>query len=100
MSLIQSTALLQSLSLNHGNTELAENGKKQQAALHSKSSIANLIQFVRDPVGSVGGALEHWYDGNTTEQLRQKQKQDDRKQILYLKLRNVCSTHWTYPLPH
>lgn len=91
MSFLQNTALIQSLSLNHGNGSVAtENGGKQQAALRSKSSIANLIQFVRNPVENVGEAFEYWRDGYTTEEQIRKQRQDDRKQILYLKLRTVC----------
>ena len=90
MSFLQNTALLQSLSLNHGSNELDENAQKQQAALRSKSAIANLIQFVRNPVENIGEALEYWYDGYTTDERVQKQEQDDRKQILYLNLRNVC----------
>ena len=86
---------IQSLSLDHGDgSELAEHGLggKQQATLRSKSSIATLIQFVRNPVANVGEVLEYWRDGYTTQERSQKQQQDNRKQTLYLKLRNVSST--------
>ena len=92
MSLLQNTALLHGLSLNHADTlQLDELGGKQQASLRSKSSIANLIQFVRRPVENVGEAFEYWLDGYTREERIQNRQLEDRKQILYLKLRNVCS---------
>jgi hypothetical protein len=100
MSFLQNTALLQSLSLNHGHgSETTENCGKQQAIIQSKSSIANLIQFVRNPVENVGEAFEYWCDGYTTEERIQKQEQDDRKQILYLKLRTVCPHLYMYVAP-
>lgn len=90
MSLLQNTGLLQGLSLNHGDSsKLSDNGGRQQASLRSKSSIANLIQFVRHPVENAGEAYEYWRDGCTTEERVEKQKRDDRSQILYLKLGNV-----------
>ncbi len=87
MSFLQNTALLQSLSLNHGNSSEA------------KSSIANLIQFVRNPAENVGEAFEYWRDGYTAAERVQKQKQDYRKQILYLKQRTVCSNLCIYGPP-
>lgn len=98
MSFLPTSNLLQSLSISHGDgKELAiVDGKikPQQKQIQSKSPLASLIQFVRNPVANVGQALEYYYEGdkdNKEERIKQ-QILEDKKQILYLRLRNVWST--------
>lgn len=57
--------------------------------LRSTSSIANLIDFVRNPSQNVNAALESWYDGMTKEERDRRQSLADRKQLLYVKMRMV-----------
>lgn len=93
MSFLPSSKLLQTLNFGHGNnsTPPVANGdqKAGQKPLRPKSSIANLIQFVRNPVDTVGEAVENWYEGNTKEARMKQQILEDKKQILYLRLSNV-----------
>lgn len=93
MSFLPSSKLLQTLNIGHGHNSAppVANGdqKAEQEPLRSKSSIANLIQLVRNPVDTVGEAVENWYEGNTKEERIKQQILEDKKQILYLRLRNV-----------
>ena len=66
-----------------------------QKPLRSTSSIANLIEFVRNPSQNVGEVVENWYDGTTKEERDRRQGLADRKQLLYLKMRVV----WANSLP-
>ncbi|MCJ1464310.1 hypothetical protein MMC07_002923 [Pseudocyphellaria aurata] len=94
MSFLSSSTLLQNLTLGPP----VANGDQSagQKSLRSKSSIANLIQFVREPIDTVGEAVENWYEGNTKEERIQQQILEDKKQILYLRLRNATSyAEWT-----
>lgn len=61
----------------------------RQPRLRPASSLANLIQFARNPVENVSEALENWYDGSTKEERVSRQALEDRKQLLYLKMRLV-----------
>lgn len=104
MSFLPTTNLIQSLSISHGDSkELAivdRKTKPLQKQIRSKSSLASLIQFVRNPVANVGQALEYYYDGdkdNKEERVKQ-QILEDKKQILYLRLRNVWSTRGQHTL--
>ncbi|MCJ1272214.1 hypothetical protein MMC22_012122 [Lobaria immixta] len=95
MSFLPSSKLLQTLNFGHGNnsTPPVANGdqKAGQKPLRPKSSIANLIQFVRNPVDTVGEAVENWYEGNTKEARMKQQILQDKKQILYLRLSNATT---------
>lgn len=98
MSFLPIQTLLQSLSISHGDgkgTDVVDgNEKASQKRIQSKSSLANLIQFVRNPISNVGQAVEYCYEGNTKVERVRQQILEDKKQILYLRLRNVWS-----PLP-
>ena len=63
--------------------------QKPQKSLQPSSSLASLIDFVRNPTQTVGEAVENWYDGTTKEDRDRRQATDDRKQLLYLKMRTV-----------
>lgn len=92
MSLIQSTPLLRGLGLDHGDdaSPLRPSGKQQAAhKLRSTSSLANLVQFARNPVEIASEAIEDWYDGSTREERARRQAVADRTQLLYLKMRTV-----------
>ncbi|MCJ1314636.1 hypothetical protein MMC25_008318 [Agyrium rufum] len=69
----------------HPGTPTPENNRQ----LRSRASIATLANFVRSPVGTVSEVVDRWRDGLTAEERLAKQKVDDRKQILYCKLRHV-----------
>lgn len=47
------------------------------------------MHFVRNPIDTVGETVEDWYEGNTKEERIKQQILEDKKQILYLRLRNV-----------
>ena len=92
MSFLRSPSLFQTLSPNHGDDVFVSNaaGKlKEQKRLRPTSSFANLIKFVRNPLENVGEAVEDWYDGTSKEERERKQAVEDRKQLLYLKMRTV-----------
>ena len=85
MSFLQTSALLPSL----GHASKANGTCHQQ--LRSKGSIASLARLVRNPIEAVGETVEGWYDGLTKEERAQKQAIEQKRQILYLKLRDVSS---------
>lgn len=93
MPFLQSSVLLQNLFTNHAkdsaSTDLVRKHASSQKSLRSHRSLANLIEFVRNPVENVGEAVENWYEGNTKEDRRRRQSRDEQKQILYLRLQNV-----------
>lgn len=67
-----------------------------QKPIRSASSIANLIDFVRNPTQNVTQVVEKWYDGTTKEDQDQRQTLEDRKQLLYVKMRMVRIHRTTY----
>lgn len=105
MSFLPIANLIQSLSISHGDgKELAiveRKTKAQQCQKHSMSSLASLIQFVRNPVANVGQALEHYYEGDKDNKMERVRQQilEDKKQILYLRLRNVWLHEAAYSSP-
>lgn len=68
---------------------LAALGGTKTKVLKSKSSLAQLVGFVRNPVEIAGDAIDSWLDGLSKEEREEKQRFEDRKRILYLNLRNV-----------
>lgn len=97
MSFLPTANLIQSLGISHGDgKELAiveRKTKPEKSQIQSKSSLASLIQFVRNPVANAGQALEYYYEGNKDNKVERVKQQilEDKKQILYLRLRNVRS---------
>ncbi|KAL9129601.1 MAG: hypothetical protein Q9217_001989 [Psora testacea] len=94
MSLLTAANLFHSPSpqySDHGSNRTISAGKDGPKPLQSKSSIANLIQFVRDPFGNAGQAVEDWLDGSTEEERAKRQAMDDRKQLLYLKMQTATT---------
>ena len=97
MSLLPSPGLLQNLvhgpgtrnKGDSGRTEKWQESEQKQSLLKKKSSLAHLIQFARNPVEHVSEAVENWYDGSTKEERTHRQTLEDRKQLLYLKMRLV-----------
>ena len=53
------------------------------------TSIANLLYFAKNQIEGIGTVAEGWYDGSTEEERAKKQVLEDKKQLLYLKLRTV-----------
>ncbi|KAL8851150.1 MAG: hypothetical protein Q9221_003953 [Calogaya cf. arnoldii] len=99
MSLLQTSYLLQSLTFQHGNSRHSASEIESRICkprnLHPKASIARLVQFARHPIENVTEAVEDWYDGSTKVERARRQSLEDRKQLLYLKLRESSSaTEW------
>ncbi|KAL8802335.1 MAG: hypothetical protein Q9223_003115 [Gallowayella weberi] len=96
MSILQTTSLLESLTLQHQNSWDDTNGS--ELAIHtstSASSIARLVRFARHPVQNLSAVVEDWYDGTTKAERETRQRLDDRKQLLYLKLReSLTASEW------
>ena len=95
MSILQPSTILQSIGFGH--TAAADpatfNGKPQTIPrqLHSQNSLANLVHIVKHPVENVVDSWDTWWDGYTKEQRARKQSFDQKRQILYLRLREVSS---------
>jgi len=97
MSFLQDTTLLRSTIHNVSKSptkSVTSPGKQQNVSqAHQPSSpLATLVNLVRNPVETVGEAVEGWYDGLTPEDRARRQAVEDRKHILYLKLRCVSRT--------
>ena len=97
MSLLPNTGLLQTLVYGPPkgsvrSTKVAQhqqnNGKQR---LRPSSSLANLLSFAKNPVESVSRGVEDWYDGSTREERSIRQAVEDRKQLLYVKMRMVST---------
>jgi hypothetical protein len=93
MPFLYSPTVLRNFPTAYGNaprqTGLQETRKSGHKPLHSKNSIANLINFIRNPIDNVGEIVEDWYEGNTKEERAKQQTRDETKQILYLRLCDV-----------
>ncbi|KAI9860870.1 MAG: hypothetical protein M1830_006216, partial [Pleopsidium flavum] len=91
MSFLQDATLLPN-TLQHGKSikekNLAVHIQPHRQQLRSKGSIASLVSIVRNPVATVGDAFEGFRDGLTKEERVEKRRVEDKKQILYLRLRN------------
>lgn len=95
MSILQPSTILQSIGFGHAAMAdpVTFNGKPQipSRQLHSQSSLANLVHIVKHPVENVVDSWDTWWDGYTKEQRARKQSFDQKRQILYLRLREVSS---------
>ncbi|MCJ1394261.1 hypothetical protein MMC18_007139 [Xylographa bjoerkii] len=97
MSYLQNTTLLQSTKghsiLDSNPTNQGPLGKQNNSSqtLRSRGSIAALVNLVRNPVATVGEAVENWYDGLTVEERARKQQLENTKHILYLRLRSATT---------
>jgi hypothetical protein len=96
MSILQHSVFLRGINHNHDtfSDAVVSAGKQQHDLLQPKSSLANLINLVRNPLETVGGTVEHWRNGSTNEERVRKQSLQDKKQLLYLKLREVRLSKW------
>ncbi|KAL8697716.1 MAG: hypothetical protein Q9224_002176 [Gallowayella concinna] len=102
MSILQTSSLLQSLTFQHENprehsneTDPTIQASTSTSTSTSTSSIARLVRFARHPVENVSAALEDWYDGTSKAERERRQSLDDRKQLLYLKLReSLTANEW------
>ncbi|KAL1966423.1 hypothetical protein VTN77DRAFT_4565 [Rasamsonia byssochlamydoides] len=63
----------------------------QHGSPRKRASIAALSSLVRDSVTWAGEALSAYRDGLSKEERERKLRLDDRKQILYMKMRNAVS---------
>ncbi|KAI4126324.1 MAG: hypothetical protein LQ338_003801 [Usnochroma carphineum] len=88
MSILQSSTLLQSLTLQSGKPQ-TPSALPESYPPRYKSAIARLLRFARHPIENVGEVVEDWYDGTIKEERIRRQSLEDRKQLLYLKLREA-----------
>ena len=60
------------------------------------------MRLVANPIGTIGEAFESWRDGLTAEERARKQTTEEKKQILYVRLRNVktASPHFDNRTDH
>ena len=87
MSIFQPSALLQGIFSHDANSEVIDlNDQHEHGLFKPKSSLANLIHFVRNPLENLG---ENWQDGFTKEERARKQVVEDKTQLQYLRLRTV-----------
>lgn len=93
MSIFQSSAFLQGINFIHDSDPdfVASKGNPRNTALHPKSSFANLIRFVRSPFESATEVVEYWQDGCPKEEKARKRSLEDKKQILYVRLREAAA---------
>lgn len=66
-----------------------ENGTVKSSGLAKRASIAGLSSLVKDGVSWAGDRLNTYRDGLSREEREEKLRRDNRKQLLYLKMRNV-----------
>lgn len=67
----------------------AEIGAAKSSRLAKSASIAGFSSLVRGGVSWAGDRLNTYRDGLTREEREEKLRRDNRKQLLYLKMRNV-----------
>jgi hypothetical protein len=70
---------------------VTQDGKSQPRNLKSKGSLAAISSLIRDPVGAFGEFAQGWADGLTKEERQAKIHLSARKQLLYLRMRDVSS---------
>lgn len=74
---------------DRNDSRVANKQQQNASALNSKASLANLIHFVRYPLDNVSKTVEDWFEGSTEEERARQQRAEDRKQLLYCKMRAV-----------
>lgn len=67
----------------------AENGATKSSRLAKRASIAGFSLLVKDGVSWAGDRLNTYRDGLSREEREEKVRRENRKQLLYLKMRNV-----------
>lgn len=92
MSFLQDTTLLPS-TLQHGNSlkglKVSSSRQSDSRQLRSQGSIASLLSAARNPVATIGDVFDGLRDGLTKEERLERQRLDNQKQILYIRLRDV-----------
>lgn len=93
MSILQTSAFLQGFNFNHDSDRdsVASKSSNRNTTLRPKSSLANLIRFVRNPFEGATEVVEYWQDGCTKEEKVRKRSLEDKKQILYVRLREATA---------
>ena len=88
--------MLHSIGFGHDTNRnpVTPNGKSQILPQHlrSRSPIAGLVKFVRHPVENVGDTLDSWWDGYSKEERVWRQTSEQKKQIQYIRLKEVSNT--------
>jgi TAG lipase/steryl ester hydrolase/phospholipase A2/LPA acyltransferase len=92
MSFLQDTTLLP-CTAQQGNPlrrlKPASTSQSQGRQLRSKGSIASLVSAARHPVAAIADVLDGLRDGLTKEERVERQRLENKKQILYIRLRDV-----------
>ncbi|KAL2013293.1 hypothetical protein VTN00DRAFT_818 [Thermoascus crustaceus] len=69
----------------------ASPGSSRASSLAKRATVATLSSFVRDSVTWAGDVLNSYRDGLSKEEREKKAYVDERRQILYLRMRNAVS---------
>ncbi|KAI4175970.1 MAG: hypothetical protein LQ343_001252 [Gyalolechia ehrenbergii] len=86
MAIFQNSILLQPLTLQHGKPR-NESSSPACKTLKPQTTIVHLLHLARHPVENLSEVVEDWYDGTTKDERNRRQSLEDRKQLLYLRLR-------------
>lgn len=92
MSLLQDPTIIHSR-FHRKNTVQTQTSSSPESSrpgsLRKRAAVATLSSFVRDSVTWAGDVLNSYRDGLSKEEREKKMHVDERKQILYLRMRNV-----------
>lgn len=74
----------------HGTPSIRpERDRSTRSVSKKQQPIAALSSLVRDTFNWAGETLQNRQDGLSKEERQQKQREEDQKQVLYIKMRNV-----------
>jgi TAG lipase/steryl ester hydrolase/phospholipase A2/LPA acyltransferase len=68
-------------------------------SLRKAISIPAVSSIVKESWNWAGETLHNYRDGHSAEERRQKAEIEDRKQVLYLKIKNVSQNEGGWPCP-
>ncbi|KAL1976699.1 hypothetical protein VTN31DRAFT_2981 [Thermomyces dupontii] len=76
----------------HGTPNIRpERDRSTRSESRKQQPVAALSSFVRDTINWAGETLQSCQDGLSKEERQQKRRDEDRKQVLYLKMRNATT---------
>lgn len=78
-------------SLQPDPSQNADNAAPSSSRLLKRASLANFSSLVKDTVSWAGDRLNTYRDGLLKEEREEKLRKDNRKRLLYTKMRNASS---------
>lgn len=76
-------------SLHFERSPNGKNASSRTSPLRKRASFAAVSSLVKDSVSWAGDRLNTYRDGLSKEEREEKLRRDNRKQLLYLRMRNV-----------